>query len=324
LDAEPECSSRKGLPSIDKAGEELDNSCMKSVPNFALYGTRAQPSWMDLVHYERIPERSGRFNWEIEPHFHDALIQVLYPMQGGGETFIDGRKWVLHPPCLIVAPARSVHGFRFSRDIDGPVITAAQRPLESLAAVASPALLRPIRQPAVLSVDPHSRQAEALMPLFDAIEREALTHTQGQVAAGMSLLVALFVQIARIGQAPQAEDDMARTRQAAQVERFRALLDAHCRRRLPVQGYARELGVTPGQLTRMCREVMGMSTLDAINARAVHEAERELVYSSLSVKQVAAELGFDDEAYFARFFKKQTGLRPSEFRSSARRALMPA
>ena len=44
-----------------------------------------------------------------------------------------------------------------------------------------------------------------------------------------------------------------------------------------------------------------MSTLDVINARVVHEAQRELVYSSLSIKQVAAELGFDDEAYFGRF-----------------------
>jgi AraC family transcriptional regulator, transcriptional activator of pobA len=67
-----------------------------------------------------------------------------------------------------------------------------------------------------------------------------------------------------------------------------------------------------------------MSTIEAINARVVHEARRELVYSSLSVKQVAAELGFDDEAYFGRFFKKQTGMRPTEFRVAARGALVAA
>ena len=67
-----------------------------------------------------------------------------------------------------------------------------------------------------------------------------------------------------------------------------------------------------------------MSTQDAVNARVVHEAQRELVYSSLSVKQVAAELGFEDEAYFGRFFKKQTGWRPTEFRQMARRQLAAA
>jgi AraC family transcriptional activator of pobA len=44
-------------------------------------------------------------------------------------------------------------------------------------------------------------------------------------------------------------------------------------------------------------------------------------YSTLSIKQIAAELGFDDEAYFGRFFKKQTGLRPTEFRYRARARL---
>jgi AraC family transcriptional activator of pobA len=296
-------------------------SVMKSVPNFALYGTEAQPAWMDLVHFERIPERSGLHNWEIEPHFHDALIQVLYPVSGGGETFIDGRKWTLKTPCLIVAPARSVHGFRWTGGVDGPVITAAQRPLESLAAIASPELLHHIRRPTVLHVDAKSRHAESLMPLFDAIEREAAVHTQGQVAAGMSLLVALFVQIARISETSRTDEDVARTRKARQIERFRALLDEHCRERVPVEHYARQLSVTAGQLNRMCREVLGMSTLDAINARVVHEAQRELVYSSLSVKQIAAELGFEDEAYFGRFFKKQTTLRPTEFRTNARREL---
>jgi AraC family transcriptional activator of pobA len=176
----------------------------------------------------------------------------------------------------------------------------------------------------VLQVDPQSRHAEALLPLFDAIERASMTHAPGQVAAGMSLLVALFVQIARISQGVHTSEGHNRSRKAATIERFRALMDERCRRRVPVESYAQELGVSLGQLTRLCREVLGMSTIEAINARVVHEARRELVYSSLSIKQVAAELGFDDEAYFGRFFKKQTGMRPTEFRAAARGALVAA
>ncbi|MEY2953033.1 MAG: hypothetical protein RLZZ401_1120 [Pseudomonadota bacterium] len=291
------------------------------VPNFALYGAQAQASWLDSVHFERIPERSALFDFEISPHFHDALIQVLYVTGGGGETFIDDQKWRLTPPCLIVVPARSVHGFHFQTDVDGPVITAAQRPLESLAAVAAPQLLTHLRQPAVLPVDTNSRYGEALGPLFEGVEREAGVHTQGQLGAGLPLLLALFVQIARISQSAPLGGGAWRSRKAVQVERFRGLLDQWCRQRKPVQGYAQAMGVTAGQLTRLCSEVLGMSTLDAINARALHEARRELVYSSLSIKQVAAELGFDDEAYFGRFFKKQTGQRPKEFRDTARRQL---
>ena len=128
-------------------------------------------------------------------------------------------------------PAGSVHGFSFRSDQDGPVITAAQKPLESLAGTAAPELLAHIRTPAVLPVDPASRHAQALLPLFEAIEREAQVHAAGQVAAGMSLLVALFVQIARIGEMSLDEDRSARSRKAVQIERFRALLDQRFRRR---------------------------------------------------------------------------------------------
>jgi len=47
------------------------------------------------------------------------------------------------------------------------------------------------------------------------------------------------------------------------------------------------------------------------------------VYSTLAVKQIAGLLGFADEAYFGRFFRKQTGTTPSEFRQAARQRLAP-
>ena len=306
---------------------------MKSIPRFALYGTQGQPDWIDLVHFERIPDRARLFDWEISPHVHDALIQVLVPRKGGGSVLIDGAAWALKPPCIVVVPARCVHGFRFAPGTDGAVVTAAQRPLEAVAKVVAPELLETIRRPAVIHVDAQGRHAKALRPLVDAIERESATHAPGQAAAGVSLLMALFVQIARLGEAGAdgveadgsgdgTNDGTAtRSRIDDRVMRFQALLDAQFRAQRAVGHYAQALGVTAGQLTRLCREGLGMPTLAAINARVVHEAQRELVYSSLSIKQIAAELGFDDDAYFGRFFKKQTGYRPTEFRALARRRL---
>ncbi len=289
-----------------------------SVPNFALYGAEAEPGWVDLVHHERIPVRSRLFAWDIAPHLHDALIQALFVTDGGGETFIDQRTWAVRPPCLIVAPARSVHGFRFTPDIDGHVITMAQSPLEAMAMTAAPELLDVIRRPMVLNLGPDARHGAAVKTLFEAIEREAAIQERWQFVAGLSLAFALFVQIARISQEADLTANSRAARAAQRIERFRALLDRRCRERRSVESYALEMGVTPGQLTRMCREALGISALAAIDARAIHEAKRELAYSNLSVKQIAAELGFQDEAYFGRFFRKQTGLRPTEFRDRAR------
>lgn len=294
---------------------------MTTVPRFALYGTDSSPAWADLVNLERIPERSSKYNWEIDPHVHEGLLQVLYieSGSGGGEALIDGRRWPLQPPCLVLIPSGAVHGFHFRNDIDGPVITAAQRPLESLMAAIAPQLLPHIRTPKVLPVDAASPFAESLMPLFEAIAREARHAAPGQVVAGMALLAALFVQVARLSEsAAAAPGDDPRSRKAGQIEQFRTLVNEQFRQHLGVDDYARQLGLTAGHLGRLCREALGRSPLDVINARVVHEAQRELAYSTLSVKQVAAELGYDDEAYFGRFFKKHTGQRPTEFRLMAR------
>ena len=315
---------------------------MKSIPRFALYGTLAPPDWIDLVHFERIPDRARLFDWEIEPHVHDALIQVLVPRKGGGSVLIDGAAWALRPPCVVVVPARCVHGCRFTPGTDGAVVTVAQRPLEAVAKVIAPELLNTISRPAVIRVDPKGRHAKALRPLVDAIKRESATHAPCQAAAGVSLLMALFVQIARLGEGRGGEGrgegrgdgrgdgdnsgDRCATRAHAddRVRRFQALLDAQFCAQRAVGHYAQAVGVTVGQLTRLCHEGLGLSTLAAINARVVHEAQRELAYSSLSIKQIAAELGFDDDGYFGRFFKKQTGHQPTEFRVLARRQLAAA
>lgn len=294
---------------------------MKSLPSYDLYGAEPQPAWLDSFSFEWIPERSGPNNWEIEAHTHDAMMQLLYVTSGEGETLIDGTKWAIEPPCLIVIPALTPHGFRFAPTVDGPVVTAPQRPLEAMAAVARPELLAVLRTPALIPVTPDARHVGALMPLFLALEREARVYAPGQIAAGTALLLALFVQIARIGEGREGGASAERSRRAARIERFRALVDRRFRDHLPVESYANELGVSAGQLARLCREALGMSPLDAINARLVHEAQRELVYSTLSVKQIAALLGFADEAYFGRFFKKHVAQTPTEFRDAARRQL---
>lgn len=275
---------------------------------------------------EWIHERSSLFDFEIAPHLHEGLIQVLYLTSGGGAAVIDGAKWDLYPQTLIVVPAGHVHEFHFTPDVDGPVVTAAQRPLESLIALVAPGLLPTVRRPLVQGVSGAARHVEALMPLFEAIERESRMQTSGQAAAGAALMMTVMVQIERITAGlPVREscETALRTRRSEQIECFRAAVDAHFRERLPVARYAAELGLSAGQLSRLCRESLGMSCLAVVNMRVVHEAECELVYSTLGIKQIAHKLGFADDAYFGRFFRKCTGVTPTEFRRRARQRLAP-
>jgi AraC family transcriptional activator of pobA len=287
------------------------------IPNYALYGDQAQPSWRSSFDFEWIPTRSRPYNWKIRPHKHDAFIQILYLTHGSGEVLMDHAKAWIPAPCVLVIPAQTVHGFHFTEDVNGPVVTAAQRPLESLASVAMPELLPFLRKPAILPLDEAMHHDQTLMPLFAAIEREAHISGAGQTSAGMALITALCIQLARLSPSPVPTAPQVGARKTAQIEKFRAMVNENFKKHRPLTAYADQLGISLGQLSRLCREVLGVSSLDVINARLVHEAQRDLIYTSGSIKQVADSLGFADETYFGRFFRKHTGTSPREFRAKA-------
>lgn len=295
----------------------------KSIPNYALYGDQAQSGWHNLFDFEWIPKRSLAYNWNISPHKHDAFIQILFLTEGGAEVILDNARLHATAPCLIVIPAQTVHGFVFTKNVNGPVVTAAQGPLESVAAVLMPELLSLVRKPALIALDADNVHTQGMMPIFLSIERETQVHADGQMAAGLSLLTALCVQIARLSKAQSGSPGTISSRKVAQIETFRSLVEHNYKKHWPITRYADQMGVTAGQLTRLCREELGMSSMDVISARLVHEAQRDLVYTSASIKQLAFALGFIDETYFGRFFRKHTGLSPRAFRLQALETLLP-
>lgn len=290
------------------------------IPNYDLYGDTSRIEDSGAFNFEWIPQRSALYNWLIHPHRHDAFLQVLYLTQGQVDVQIEQLNQTLHAPCVIVIPAGHVHGLRFSQDTLGPVVTAMQKPLESAAALMMPSLLDTIRTPRLLSLHAEMRYSDQLMPLIQALEQEARIPAAGQVAAATSLLLALLVQVHRISQLSASANPAVHqslSRKARQIEKFRSLLDKHFRTEHSLQAYADQVGVSVGQLSRLCREVLGQSSLQVLNKRLIQEAQRELIYTSLPIKQLAGELGFEDDAYFSRFFRKHTGMTPKTYRANA-------
>lgn len=291
---------------------------MKDIPNYALYGERARPAWQDMLHLEWINERSELHQREIKPHQHDSLLQILYIRSGVGEVSLENSRMPFEAPCLILLPRRTVHAFTYSQDCDGPVITAAQRPLESMAGILSSELLAMIQRPRVFPLPWQANGEEPIWPLFRLIEEEADSPERGNVAAGHALLLALLMRIARL-EAPAPARPISNPRHVAVLNRFRELVDAHFRNHWSLARYAETLGVTPTTLGRICRNELGESPTSVINERTIREAQRQLAYTEREIKQIAHELGFADSTYFSRYFRKHAGQKPSEFRMAFRR-----
>ncbi len=97
--------------------------------------------------------------------------------------------------------------------------------------------------------------------------------------------------------------------------RFRQLVSARYKELKQIKAYAALLSLTPLYLNEAVKEVTGFPASYWLNQEIVLEAKRMLYYTPLDVKQIAYELGYEDHAYFSRFFKKNTGLTALEFRS---------
>ncbi|HEY5590978.1 MAG TPA: helix-turn-helix transcriptional regulator [Paludibacter sp.] len=85
-----------------------------------------------------------------------------------------------------------------------------------------------------------------------------------------------------------------------------------------VSDYADKLAVTSDYLNKTVKNLTGKSAKDHIQSKLITEAKRSLLFSNISNKELAYELGFEESAHFNNFFKKITGQTPSEFRVLAR------
>ncbi|MCF6525950.1 helix-turn-helix domain-containing protein [Streptomyces sp. JJ36] len=107
---------------------------------------------------------------------------------------------------------------------------------------------------------------------------------------------------------------------AALARRFTRLLarrGADGQLAVTVRGCAAELGVSAGYLTEAVKAATGRTPGSLIRHAQVLEAKRLLAGTGLTVGRVARAAGFSDPAYFCRFFRRETGLSPGEFRRAA-------
>jgi len=176
--------------------------------------------------------------------------------------------------------------------------------------------------PAALSMADDGWAARAAA-LLSELDRELDESSPGGVIAAEALLLSLlvialrqFVRAGELGRAaiPGGPADL--------VQRFRALVEAHYRDARPLSFFADALGVSLAQLRAACLGATGQSPLKLIHERILVEAKRNLVYSARPISQIAYDVGFEDPAYFSRFFARHAGEPPATFR--AKRALAQA
>lgn len=290
----------------------------QNIPSYALYGEVFDSKGLPPINIERIQKRAQPNGWNIQPHHHENLLQLLFVEQKGGLTFFDGQQVEFKAPCFIVIPSETVHGFTFEPGIDGYVITIPQEQVEAALALVGGTDLSIIHKSAVIAAGNDRALLTHLKRLFEIVTFESRYAECYQENSSIHLVGSILILISRLRTAMEEDDLSPANRKTELVERFRTLVNKASTSTLTVNDYAEQLGITPSHLRRISHEVIGQSPLAVVNKRLIVVAQRELAYSTMSVQQIAYMLGFDDAAYFSRFFKKQTRQTPSDFREFIR------
>ncbi len=277
---------------------------LSNVQSYSLFGESTHLP--DVLHCETIADRSVLHDWELAPHRHARLHQVLLVEKGGGSVTLDGKAHPLSQGSLVNVPPNHVHSFRFEKDTRGWVTTLADELMDELL-VGVGTQRSEINQATVLQSDAFiAKTVQQIWLEFSSQEKARALMLRG-LSGVLLAWVARQLAAASIGDA-QANDSVL-------VQRFKALIEQNFASHWKVSQYAKALSISPTHLSRLTRAANGMSALRMIEARLMREARRNLAYTNLSISSIAYTLGFSDPAYFSRVFTRDAGISPKAFRS---------
>ena len=279
------------------------SSPSSNIQSYSLFGESQHLP--DVLHCETIADRSVLHDWELAPHRHARLHQLLLIQAGGGEVQLDDATFKLSAGSLVNIPPGHVHAFRFERGTQGWVTTFADELLDDLFNRVGD-VRRDLAQACVLKAD----NAMTWVMAHIWVEFSAQDKARALVLRGLS--ASLLGWVAR--QMACDESNAVAPSDSNLVQRFAALIEQHFLEHWQVNDYAKALSISPTHLSRLARATSGQSALRMIEARIMREARRNLAYTHLSISTIAYSLGYADPAYFSRVFKRDAGVSPKVFR----------
>lgn len=161
---------------------------------------------------------------------------------------------------------------------------------------------------------------EKLSNITNLIHNELQNRDEYSQEIVLNLLHLFLLESRRIfDQQNQAPREQAEDTPDTTIIRFKQLIEENFAREKNVSPYAEMLNMNPSCLNELSKRVTGITAGELIRNRVIEETKKLLYSSRMSGKEIAYELGFDDPAYFSRFFKKYTGMTLNEFRNNSRK-----
>jgi AraC-like DNA-binding protein/mannose-6-phosphate isomerase-like protein (cupin superfamily) len=229
----------------------------------------------------------------VEQHHHDHF-QVLLYLGGRGVQLVDGQGYQVRAGSILWFEPGLPHAFKELQGLR-PLCLVLDLDLQGTG-------YRPSRH-GQLRPDELSEVKQLLSRLMQ------MRDDSGQIRKAGVVLLVLDILLRNIGWLAPSQSTLS----PPIVRRVRTILEDPATRSMPLSQIAQRAGYQRDHLNRLLKQASGSSMGHLRDQMRIKQA-RQLLTQSLKVQDVAQRLGFSDQNYFARWFRQQTGLRPTQWR----------
>ena len=280
-----------------------------------LYGDQSQTGFPGFLFWEPLAVRSKLFNWEIEEHVHQDIVQIFWIQQGDGVIKSGKNQLKFQGPCILCIPANHTHGFSFQPDIQGEVLSISadyvEKSLES-----EPQITQAIQEILVLE---HTNDSQLFKQTLRSKEQFIQEWQEENEKKSLALKAHFLILLTHIYRLYKQKTGSMLTESKASLtyfQQFKKQIKIHLTEHWSIPAYAKALGISRIHLNRICLEISQTTAHQLIQNQLILEAKNYLLNSSYSISEIAYLLNFKDPAYFTRVFRNATGVSPREFQKN--------
>ena len=246
--------------------------------------------------------------------------KVILIRKGKGQVTFDTAKYDFSENCLIRFPIYQPFQIEADGSLDGVLLQFHPdffwNHKYEMELTSKQVLFKNIGEIPLIKIS-KEEMAQLMYPL-DHLHSELDSDRLGRYDIGISWVKIFMIYASRIKMERGLIHSEARSEVHYLIRELINAVEEHFPRKHRPADYAKLLNVTVKTLNRMARQHLEKTVGDMISERIITQAKHELYLSDKPIKQIAFELGFDDVAYFSRFFKVRTTVSPDVYRKSFR------
>ena len=177
-------------------------------------------------------------------------------------------------------------------------------------------LFNNIYDPPFVSIDETTKNT--LEILLEQIKTEMQNPALAQNEVLISYLKIILITASRLKteQNPAFESDNVDQKEPFILQNLKSYIEIHFKTKHSASDYADLLNISSKALAKITKTHLNKTLTALISERIIIEAKRELYLTDKAVKEIAYELGYDDEHYFSRFFKNNAAISPQVYRET--------